>query len=418
MPLTLSTSIASTTLRDGIPNLPLAWRALLTAVILLLGVLGVDAVLRAAFDLHQHSDYTVYTAAGRAVWEGTNIYDAHNARGWNYVYLPLFSILMVPFAWLPVSLGAALWYLLGAAATASAVIMSVRLASLRFGANPRATLALWLVPALLAAPWLISGLQRGQASALMVWCVVAAIYFDRRQRQHFSAVALAAATLIKVFPAAMLVYFFARRRWRLLVTYAVVMLAGLIALPATVFGWQRNLDYLDQWHALVAAPVVVRSGSTARDPMHEQLLDVTRQRNQSLQALLVSAGMRPDAARGAWAAIAVGMLVAMLWLLRRGSGAGAALAAAFIAWTLLIPPISESHYFGLLVLPLAVLTATSRLDPDDRSRRLAVVVLLMFAIVGPTISLYKPLQLYRPLCAMTIAMWASLCWLARRGAAR
>src|SRR5579871_440554 len=41
------------------------------------------------------TDFTVYTAAGQAVRDHTDIYQAHNIRGWNYLYPPPFEVLMV-----------------------------------------------------------------------------------------------------------------------------------------------------------------------------------------------------------------------------------------------------------------------------------------------------------------------------------
>ena len=58
------------------------------------------------------TDFTVYTAAGQAVQDGTDIYAARNLRGWAYVYPPPFAILMVPFARLPLFWSAMLCYVL------------------------------------------------------------------------------------------------------------------------------------------------------------------------------------------------------------------------------------------------------------------------------------------------------------------
>lgn len=379
-------------------------RLALFVAIALLVALGANTVFRAAYGVHDHSDYTVYTAAGRAVLEGSNIYEAHNARGWNYVYLPLFAIVMAPFARLPVALGSAAWYVTCVIAIASALVMSMRIACAQFPALRTSGARGWMVPLALVSPWLVSGLTRGQASELMIWLVIAAIYWDLRDRQTWAGTALAAAALLKAFPAALVICFVARRRWRFVAAFTAATLVGLLVVPGAWFGWQKNLDYLDQWHALVAAPVVARSGSTPADPMHEQLLDMTRQRNQSLQALFVSAGLSLADSRLAMAVTGVLMLIVML----RGRGNVSAapwLASAFIAWNLMIAPISESHYFGLLLLPMSQLHGASRAHDDRAARNRALALLVVFAVLTPVVSLYKPLQLYRPLCLIAAATW-------------
>lgn len=55
-------------------------------------VLGVLMVHRAAFSTELNSDFMTYRAAGSAVLIGSDIYAAQNSRGWPYVYPPPFAI--------------------------------------------------------------------------------------------------------------------------------------------------------------------------------------------------------------------------------------------------------------------------------------------------------------------------------------
>src|SRR5437870_5028087 len=70
-------------------------------------------------------DLSVFTAAGRAVLDGTDIYEAHNVRGWYYIAPPLLAIAMVPLAKLPMFWASLTWYLLSVAMIAAAVRMCV-----------------------------------------------------------------------------------------------------------------------------------------------------------------------------------------------------------------------------------------------------------------------------------------------------
>ena len=72
------------------------------------------------------TDFTVYSAAGRAVLDGTNIYEAHNVRDWYYMYLPVFSIAMVPFALLNNFWASLLWYILSVAMLGHALYAAAR----------------------------------------------------------------------------------------------------------------------------------------------------------------------------------------------------------------------------------------------------------------------------------------------------
>src|SRR4051812_35861414 len=47
------------------------------------------------------SDFTVYTEAGAAFFDGRDPYAVASPRGWHYLYPPLFAILVSPLANLP-----------------------------------------------------------------------------------------------------------------------------------------------------------------------------------------------------------------------------------------------------------------------------------------------------------------------------
>lgn len=383
-------------------------RVVLIAIIVAL--LGANTVFRSAYGVRDHSDYTVYAEAGRAVLDGNNIYEAHNSRGWYYVYLPLFAIAMAPLGRAPTNIGSALWFCLSCIALASALIMAVRMAQQRYPALDTRNTALWMVPVALVSPWLISGLTRGQASEVVIWLIIATFYFDQRGQQTWSAAMLGCAALIKAFPLALCVYFVRRGQRTFWLAFIATLLVGTLLFPAMVLGWQRNLDYLEQWFQRVAAPVVVESGSTAADPLHDQLLDVSRQRNQSLQSLFVTAGLDSRQSRTATVFLGSAMLLTMLRLRARQALDPIWSASAFVLWDLLIPPVSESHYFGALLLPLAMVCAAS-LEAARRDVRMAArAVLAMYLVMVPILTVYKPLQMMRVLCVMVLATWAVIIW--------
>src|SRR5690606_5323799 len=99
---------------------------------LFIGV-GASSVVRAAYLNKERSDFGVYHAAGRAVLEGTPLYEAVNSRGWYYMYLPPFALLMVPLALLPLPAAAGAFYLVSLAMLLHSVRVSVRLAEARAG---------------------------------------------------------------------------------------------------------------------------------------------------------------------------------------------------------------------------------------------------------------------------------------------
>ena len=61
--------------------------------------------------LHR-TDFTVYTEAGAAFFDGRDPYAVTNPRGWGYLYPPLFAILVVPLHALDPQLQVVVWFLL------------------------------------------------------------------------------------------------------------------------------------------------------------------------------------------------------------------------------------------------------------------------------------------------------------------
>jgi hypothetical protein len=224
---------------------------------------------------------------------------------------------------------------------------------------------------------------------------------------------LAAATLVKAFPIALLAYFVWGRRWRLLAGFLMGMVIGGVILPAAVFGCGQTLDYWSQWSDLVAKPALAADDARQDNPLYDQLLDAKKPRNQSMQSLLLSLNVKPAWAQPASGVIALVMLGLMLLAFRERRNT-LLVGSAFLVWLVLIPPISESHYFGVLLLPLAVLVAIWQNDPRSTPRRLSAAVLWFFVGVAllivprDTSQFFKELQLLRPLCWSSLSLWCVL----------
>lgn len=391
-----------------LPGSPLRRALLLTLLALLLAGLAYSSVYRAAWSEINRSDYNVYLAAGQAVLDHTDLYEAQNVRGWKYVYPPPFALLAVPFAQLPLALGALLWFLLLLGAIVAASRMSLALLA---PLPDRDRWPLLVLPLLALFEVLIAGLIRGQASVLMFGLIIATFYCHFRGRWLGAGFSLAAAALLKVFPLALLAYFAWRRQWRTIAaTLAGLVVLGLL-LPSLFFGWQQNLHHYERWYEAVARPALMSNAerSTAT-PLFEQLMDTRKHRNQSLEALFLSAGVPAATTQVAVRGTALGMLALMLAAAARVRSRDdeLALASAFIAWSLLIPPISETHYFGALLLPLTVLLARVRHDAglSATTRRWLVRGGVGAMLVVMTMLHFHGTGSWRPLCLATLLLWA------------
>lgn len=376
---------------------------LLTLIVVL--ALGIDTWIRAVVLPVPRTDFSVYTLAAQAVMNGDDIYRIQNVRGWNYVYPPLFSVLMIPFAALPLGLSVVLWYLLGVAALYYAVRMSVQMT----GTDG---LAFRYLPLLMMLDLTLTGLTRGQVSTHMVWLITAAIFCEWKGWPIRGAACLAGAVLLKVFPVMLLGYYIWRGKWRMTMAVLAFVFAGLFIVPSLVWGWHGNLDLLREWATIVAAPAL-KISARSDSPVFEQLLDPTKKRNQSFEA--VFSRVLPDL-NAMHLAIALGLIMAVVMLvvaMRRREKT--LLVSAVMCWMLLISPVAEDHYFVLLVFPVTVVLTLHRSAIAKAGLLFFLACNSSYLLTNVPWTWREAPQLAGALCWGTLGLWATLIAIAWRG---
>src|SRR5208283_3188546 len=269
-------------------------------------------------DFHR-TDFTVYTEAGAAFFDGRDPYEATNPRHWYYLYPPLFALLVSPLAaldfksqvvvWYVISLGLAfgcysesrhLWTLLVASDSGEADVG--RNAAFRIGACAGLTV---LLPTL-------ECLQRGQVGIALVYPLLLGFRLTLGGRSwpiwSLGGVVLGWPIVVKLIPA-LPVAVLLLQRWAATLTpsrsprslsRATTVTLGLalgvflftFAIPAACIGWSQNLHHLSTWSRKVA---------TSPDMGREVFVEVDNDSNQSFSnaAHLFAARIRGRATAGA-----------------------------------------------------------------------------------------------------------------------
>ncbi|HET9110625.1 MAG TPA: glycosyltransferase family 87 protein [Ktedonobacterales bacterium] len=200
-------------------------------------------------------DFDSYYAAAQALRfdHSANIYLsatlAHSERAYGlcahtghfvppYVYPPLLAILLEPLTLLPCANAAVVWLLLNAALWAVATLLLADVLARRWPGRRLAATTLMSAVSLGFLP-AYYGLFLGQVHLLVLVGVALALWLVERGRERLAGASLAVVTIIKLFPAMLVMYYLARRRWRLVgvavgvgVALLVVMVVG--SSPATV----------------------------------------------------------------------------------------------------------------------------------------------------------------------------------------
>jgi hypothetical protein len=252
--------------------------------------------------IHEHrTDFTVYTEAGAAFFDGRDPYQVTNPRGWRYLYPPLFAILVAPLHVLPSTGQVCVWFVLSVAMAFGCYIEMRRLVVLLsrqriFGENQtRPVFWIGLAGLLTVLLPTLNCLQRGQVEVLKLYLLLLAfrmLVAGRVSRQWFLAgIVFAMAGILKLtplLPVACLILYdgvlgLTQRSERLARLRAVSLSAGVgtglvlfaLLLPAAVLGWKANMRHLGTWFSGVATKVIdVRTSDFGED--------VRSVRNQSL----------------------------------------------------------------------------------------------------------------------------------------
>ena len=258
-----------------------------------------------------------------------------------------------------------------------------------------------------------SGLSRGQASVTLAGLVILGVWLAELRKEWLAGLSLAGGIVLKIFPALLLLYYLARRRWKMAATTTVwlVLLIGVV--PSSVFGVQGNYRLLKQWVTTIALPVNDPIPER-RNPRFEQEMDPRIARNQSMRAVISRWSMGWDgqdrsheasAHRLSWAASLLLALVSTWACWSRGGRAEKRALleiCVVLLLLLLISPVTWVHNCCLLVLPLAIMLAG---QPEARTWRFGLIA---FGI-GTLLAISVPLFLWLGFYMFGIfALWAAL----------
>jgi hypothetical protein len=275
------------------------WLAILAVALAVWGL--TDVRQRAKTDPHNlgahRSDFTVYTTAGAAMFDGRDPYAVANPRGWHYLYPPLFAILVSPLAKLDSQWQGVIWYAISLLTLWGCYVESRRLwrwlcdTPEPLGKNSRGTAAVessqqptsssqklstlpvyffWLAGATVLLP-VLNCLQRGQVGILLTYLLLLGFRYVVTSRTLVRAlvggVILALPVAIKMIPALpvgilclLLLSAAALHHWAHdWMQRAVGVMLGsflglwlfLLVIPSVILGPTANARHLNTWYTNV-----------------------------------------------------------------------------------------------------------------------------------------------------------------------
>jgi len=359
-------------------------------------------------------DFPVYYAAGQSLINGrADLYSPDFALGrvMDYRYPPFFLVALTPLWSLPYTLAAYVWYLLSVLEIMGCVLIVARVfPSLRESWKLSAVVALGVMQ------YFVMVLHYGNAHLLATFLLFASLYYILQQKDLAAGALMALAITIKLTPVLLLPYFVLKRRWTLVVSVCVFLVAFNIA-PSIYFGFRGNSEVLRSWYGHVVAsqdfhedngPINLALKGQLRRSL--SMVDYSQRVDGDTQYPSVQfASFAREQVVRAWLVLAVGIFAGVLvligWRQRLAQPEEAARLslelALMICLTLLAAPLTSKIYFIELLWPVACL-ASFAADPTSRSRSVAMRILVVVAVANSVLPLLPGRSVQRLLLVLGV----------------
>ncbi|KAA3646596.1 MAG: DUF2029 domain-containing protein [Chloroflexi bacterium] len=293
-----------------------------------------------------YSDFTMMWLGGKGILDGADLYNPVDWKRLHDLYAPIYrdnpiflfpmpaAFLFVPFALMPVNLGATLWLLLGELFLFVVIGDFVRKLSIR---HPLALLGLFLLVAFFSPIPII--ILTGQYSLIMLFLLWAVYAFMKRGQDLLAGICL---TLLILRPnpfvillPVLLAWALWKRRWTFFVGNGV---SGLFLLAIT---WMMRPGWLTLW-----LEYVVGNSGKIHDygPITPTLWGIVSDLGRSLTLNMQTAIS---------AALSILIILVVLWMvLRHRSLALDAVLAVSMALSLFVTPYAWNYDQVLLLFPV------------------------------------------------------------------
>jgi hypothetical protein len=337
------------------------------------------------------TDFTVFTEAGAAFFDGRDPYEVANPRGWKYLYPPFLALVLAPLSIFDACSQVGIWFVLSSITAFGCALEAGRLwkmiglnapTGVHAAASARhRSIGFWvgIGIAFTVIPAAVVDLQRGQMGIVILYLLLLGARKTLGPRSGWDEIVgglvFSIPVVMKVYPivpiGCLLGTSWLRAIWGRgglgsagRKTFGVLGGIALLVLiiPGWLLGWEANVRHLRKWSSIV--PI----SADRNQRMH---IHVNSENNQSFSAALermgggtppgrsrVGSGVRVRAGSPFWKRVEWGMrlvfaglpCLAGVFLARRGGRLELAMAFGLgCAAPLLASPIAWTHYHTILM---------------------------------------------------------------------
>ncbi|MDQ3213628.1 MAG: DUF2029 domain-containing protein [Acidobacteriota bacterium] len=195
-------------------------------------------------------DFEVYWTAAVRARAAQPLYRVEDEH-YQFKYLPAFAVIAIPAGVLPLQAAKAVWFVIS-------IALLVALVSLSLSILPERRKPAWVlvtVSVLAMAKFFAHEIVLGQVNALLAVVVVSAVVALRSGRERTAGILVTLAVIVKPYALIFLAWLLARHRVPSSMA-ASAALAGVLALPAAIYGVAGNLAEHRAWWKTVSDSTV------------------------------------------------------------------------------------------------------------------------------------------------------------------
>jgi Glycosyltransferase family 87 len=328
-----------------------------------------------------NTDFTQDYLAGYALRHDISIYGpslkALSMRLFNFeaenYHPPFNALLFVPLSYLPYRQAFVVWSLFSLVSFGVLVVYSLRACGIdRYPWVPLSSMLLLWKP-------FTSSIWLGQLSVFLALLIVLGFGWLRREKENVAGLLFGFATLIKFFPALLLLYVVVERRWRCAAAWVATVALGLL-LCLIVVGRDNWIYYIGQ-----ILPEQMRL--FASFPFNLSIEGIARTIFGPTEYFTPARALPPGIVQAMVWIISGCFIVAAchLALRARPRASNADLFVLFCVTMLLASPLTWPHTCLMLVLALAMLLRDGGTHGQLGNLRVLIVVVALFSVPDPVV---------------------------------
>ena len=391
---------------DPDPKYDSSKRIWFIVLIITVFILGINTVFRASQGYgSQYDDFTAFSK--ELIFDRINVYKEYSFDRTSIgKYPPFFAFVYAPVAWMPLQIGAAIWFALGITMLITATKLLAKM-SMNFAciSNNNFKNRLWAVPIITVITVVMANLSTSQVNIFIFSLVAFGLYQFSKRNDKWAGLFIGIASAIKLTPGLFVVYFAYKGAWKTVLWAAIggVICWGVL-LPLAL-GPGRYFEIMTSWYGIL-------SGYLTEGTLAESLAGF-KHTNQSLSAFIFRYFTETPAGGGienfyinvaslpydVATHIVDGLKILLVLLLgfvcrtpvknRNDFRLGIEFSLIMMA-TLFISPISWINHYVVMVLPFSVgVFYIWQADPKDANRKWMLkwlIISSILVVVSPKIS--------------------------------